>query len=72
MNGLTRKQQDIFEFLLNNHKDFAYPPTLDEVCSALGLNSRGSLHKHHRQKSPPLSLNPLLPAGYSKSDQFYW
>lgn len=46
MNGLTRKQQDIFEFLLNNHKDFAYPPTLDEVCSALGLNSRGSLHKH--------------------------
>jgi repressor LexA len=31
MNGLTRKQQDIFEFLLNNHKDFAYPPTLDEV-----------------------------------------
>ncbi|HIG64956.1 MAG TPA: transcriptional repressor LexA [Methyloprofundus sp.] len=46
MNGLTRKQQDIFEFLLNNHKDFPYPPTLDEVCSALGLNSRGSLHKH--------------------------
>ena len=46
MNGLTRKQQDIFEFLLNNHKDFPYPPTLDEVCSALGLHSRGSLHKH--------------------------
>ena len=46
MNGLTRKQQDIFEFLLNNHKDFPYPPTLDEVCSALGLHSRGSLHQH--------------------------
>jgi repressor LexA len=43
---LTRKQQDIFEYLLNNYKDFAYPPTLDEVCVALGLNSRGSLHKH--------------------------
>ena len=46
MKELTRKQQDIFEFLLTNQKKFAYPPTLDEVCSALGLNSRGSLHKH--------------------------
>jgi len=46
MKELTRKQQDIFEFLLTNQKNFAYPPTLDEVCSALGLNSRGSLHKH--------------------------
>jgi len=41
---LTRKQQDVFEFLLKNK--FSYPPTLDEVCSALGLTSRGSLHKH--------------------------
>ncbi len=46
MRELTRKQQDIFEFLLTNQNNFAYPPTLDEVCSALGLNSRGSLHKH--------------------------
>lgn len=43
---LTRKQQDIFEFLLQNHMNYSYPPTLDEVCEALGLNSRGSLHKH--------------------------
>jgi len=43
---LTRKQQDIFEFLLTNQKNFTYPPTLEEVCLALGLNSRGSLHKH--------------------------
>lgn len=46
MKELTRKQQDIFDFLLSNQKNFAYPPTLDEVCAALGLNSRGSLHKH--------------------------
>jgi len=46
VNELTRKQQDIFEYLLSNHKQFAYPPTLEEVCTALGLNSRGSLHKH--------------------------
>lgn len=43
---LTRKQQDIFEYLINNYANFSYPPTLDEVCVELGLNSRGSLHKH--------------------------
>ena len=46
MKDLTRKQKDIFEYLLTNQKNFAYPPTLDELCAALGLNSRGSLHKH--------------------------
>lgn len=46
MKELTRKQQDIFKYLLNNQRKFSYPPTLDEVCSALGLSSRGSLHKH--------------------------
>uniref|UniRef100_UPI00404881BB transcriptional repressor LexA n=1 Tax=Methylotuvimicrobium sp. KM2 TaxID=3133976 RepID=UPI00404881BB len=43
--NLTRKQQEIFDFLLDQH-DFAYPPTLDELCAAIGLKSRGSLHKH--------------------------
>ena len=46
MNELTRKQKDIFEFLLTNQKKFTYPPTLEQVCAALGLSSRGSLHKH--------------------------
>ncbi len=46
MRDLTRKQQNILEFLLTHQNNFTYPPTLDEVCSALGLSSRGSLHKH--------------------------
>jgi len=46
LKDLTRKQKEIFEYLLTNQKKFTYPPTLDELCSALGLNSRGSLHKH--------------------------
>lgn len=44
--NLTRKQQDVFEFLLNNQEMFDHPPTLDELCLAMGLKSRGSLHKH--------------------------
>lgn len=46
MNALTRKQKDIFEYLLTKQKNFPYPPTLEELCIELGLNSRGSLHKH--------------------------
>jgi len=43
---LTRKQQEVFAFLLNHQDTFINPPTLDELCLAMGLKSRGSLHKH--------------------------
>lgn len=43
---LTRKQQEIYEFLRENAEQFAHPPTFDELCQRLGLSSRGSLHKH--------------------------
>ncbi len=43
---LTRRQQEIYDFLRNNRDLFAQPPTLDELCQALGLRSRGSLYKH--------------------------
>ena len=42
---LTRRQQEIYEYLREHLADFAHPPTLDELCDALGLKSRGSLHK---------------------------
>lgn len=43
---LTRRQQDIYDYLHDNAGSFAHPPTYDELCHALGLRSRGSLHKH--------------------------
>lgn len=43
---LTRRQQEIYDYLRDNQQDFVHPPTLDELCQALGLSSRGSLHKH--------------------------
>jgi repressor LexA len=43
---LTRRQQEILDFLRDNAGLFEHPPTLDELCSMLGLRSRGSLHKH--------------------------
>lgn len=46
MNTLSRRQREIFDFLCDNQTDFPYPPTLDELCMALGMASRGSLYKH--------------------------
>ncbi|MCP3662104.1 MAG: transcriptional repressor LexA [Gammaproteobacteria bacterium] len=42
---LTRRQQEIYNYLLDNIDFFPHPPTLDELCEALGLSSKGSLHK---------------------------
>ncbi|MBM4206514.1 MAG: transcriptional repressor LexA [Gammaproteobacteria bacterium] len=43
---LTRKQQEIFDFLIQNQDSFRHPPTLEELCDSLGVKSRGSLHAH--------------------------
>ena len=45
MDTLTRKQREIVDFLLQNPQAFVHPPTLEELCGALGLKSRGSLHR---------------------------
>jgi repressor LexA len=44
--SLTRRQRSILEYLRENRERQAHPPTLDELCQALGLRSRGSMHKH--------------------------
>ena len=43
--SLTRRQQEIYDYLRDQLPRMPHPPTLDELCQALGLKSRGSLHK---------------------------
>jgi repressor LexA len=45
MAKITRRQREIFNFLRDNDHNFACPPSLDELCSALGMTSRGSLYR---------------------------
>ncbi|PLY11968.1 MAG: transcriptional repressor LexA [Sedimenticola sp.] len=42
---LTRRQQEIYEYIQDHLEEFPHPPTLDELCNALGMSSKGSLHK---------------------------
>ncbi len=46
MSTLTRRQREIFNFLRDNNEHFSRPPSLDELCAALGMASRGSMYKH--------------------------
>jgi repressor LexA len=46
MKNLTRRQTEIYNYLVENQDYFDHPPSHDELCQALGLSSRGSLHKH--------------------------
>ncbi len=41
---LTRRQREIYDYLVTHADD--PPPTLDELARALGMTSRGSLHRH--------------------------
>ncbi len=52
--NLTRRQAEIYDYLVAELDNFPHPPSLDELCQALGLKSRGSLHKQ---------LHALIDAG---------
>ncbi len=43
---LTRRQQAVYDYLRDHLESFERAPNLDDLCTALGLSSRGSLHKH--------------------------
>ena len=60
MTTLTRKQQEILDFLIENQDTFIHPPTLDELCNAMGLKSRGSMH---------FQIKALIDAGLIQSPE---
>ena len=43
---LTRRQADVLAWLEEHRRRGGRPPTFDEICRGLRLQSRGSLHKH--------------------------
>lgn len=42
---LTRRQQEIYDFLRASAISQGHPPTLSELCHQMGLSSKGSMHK---------------------------
>ena len=46
MANLTRKQQEIYNFILSFTTEHGYPPSVREIGSAVGLKSPSTVHFH--------------------------
>lgn len=46
MSQLTKRQNEIYNFLQQHIQESGHAPSIDEVCHAMGVKSRGSMHKH--------------------------
>lgn len=55
MTAITPKQQEIYDFILSYTGEMGYPPSVREICRAVGLKSPSSAHLH---------LKVLESAGY--------
>lgn len=43
---LTKKQEEILEFIKKRIKEKGYPPAVREICEATGLKSTSTVHGH--------------------------
>jgi len=59
MKKLANSQQAIYEFIVSYYEEHAYPPTVREICRAVGLSSTSTVHTH---------LNKLEQRGLIKRD----
>jgi len=44
--GLTRRQEQVLEFIRESVRVDGYPPTVREICAALSLSSPSTVHAH--------------------------
>lgn len=59
MSDLTTKQEEILNFLKQVNSDRGYPPSVREICLAVGLKSTSTVHSH---------LSKLEAKGYIRRD----
>ena len=43
---LTEKQKQILEFIKKQTRECGYPPSVREICEAVGFKSTSSVHSH--------------------------
>lgn len=56
---LKERQQKILDYMRNEIREKGYPPTVREICSALGIKSTSTAHK---------DIDSLVKQGYIKKD----
>jgi repressor LexA len=61
--NLTKRQQEIFDFIRRYWAKYGYPPTVREIGKAVGLASSSTVHAHlaNLERSGLLKRNPAKP-----------
>lgn len=61
--GLTDRQRQTLEFIAETVADRGYPPSVREICVALGLASSSTVHSHLQalQRKKYLRIDPTKP-----------
>ena len=48
MKKLRNPQQEIYDYILSYYKQNSFPPSVREICQAVGLQSPATVHTHLR------------------------
>lgn len=59
MKNLSSKQQQVYDFLVDQMAEHGYPPSIREICQGVGVKSTSTVHGH---------LSKLEEKGYIKRD----
>jgi repressor LexA len=68
---LTKRQQEIFDFIKRYSNDFGYPPTVRDIGKAVGLASSSTVHAHlaNLEKLGLLRRDPSKPRAMELLDR---
>jgi repressor LexA len=68
---LTKRQQEIFDFIKRHSASHGYPPTVRDIGKAVGLASSSTVHAHlaNLEKLGLLSRDPSKPRAIELLDR---
>ena len=72
---LTKRQQEIFDFIKRYTAEFGYPPTVRDIGKAVGLASSSTVHAHlaNLERIGLLRRDPTKPrARRSRQPLYKW
>ena len=71
MNDLSAKQQQILEYMKAEVREKGYPPSVREICEAVGLKSTSTVHGHlaRLEKKGYIRRDPTKPRAIESLDE---
>ena len=73
MSDLSAKQKQILEYMKAEVREKGYPPSVREICDAVGLKSTSTVHGHlsRLEKKGLIRRDPTKPRAIEILDTFY-